>query len=489
MSNRETEQMPGGTETEDARLLSRVSAGDRDAWEALVSRHGDAAFAVLRSMLRSTQDAEDALQDTFIRIHRYAGSYKPDSHGNNARGWVVRVAARVALSMMSKRKTSEQHEAQVTPRGEEPEEARKAEKREAHELLRTAVRQLPEHLRVPVVLHFAGELSQRDIARELQCPRSTVADHIRQGLDRLRYRLNALGVSGVSALVPGAIGASVSEAKISKTLSTKLLTQFDSPAAASARATIVTKGASLSTPALVGACLLVALAGTVGVWWSGHSRVTETEPRPESKSPRKSPDRSKPLYAKWDFANGPASDLEILQGIWTWKKINGAGAMIADPDADTGTVCVLLPQRPSMKPLKITLDVTVRRKGEHSLDAVWVNERGTVPCACWSVQRTVSRLRCKREIFLLGEYAVNQINGKTSTIYRFEQARPGSRLTLFIKNWIVHEIQLRELDEHDAEVLAIDPAAQKQALLGQGATHTFKTTRPFKESVRGLLTP
>jgi hypothetical protein len=90
---------------------------------------------------------------------------------------------------------------------------------------------------------------------------------------------------------------------------------------------------------------------------------------------------------------------------------------------------------------------------------------------------------------VIGQYAVHRTNGQTSTVYRYEHVGPGCRMTLLIRGWIVHGIQLRELDEADAEVRAIDPNAEKQALLRQRATYRSKPAVPIKEGARGIQTP
>src|SRR5438270_6135116 len=54
----------------DEKLVARTLAGDRGAFRALVERHYTAVFRLCRSILRSSEDAEDATQEVFVRVHQ-----------------------------------------------------------------------------------------------------------------------------------------------------------------------------------------------------------------------------------------------------------------------------------------------------------------------------------------------------------------------------------------------------------------------------------
>jgi RNA polymerase sigma factor (sigma-70 family) len=87
-------QQAGGEAT-DQELLGRfVQNQDEAAFEVLVWRHGPMVLAVCRRMLRHAQDAEDALQATFLTLVRKAGSIrKRQALGS----WLHKVAFRIAL--------------------------------------------------------------------------------------------------------------------------------------------------------------------------------------------------------------------------------------------------------------------------------------------------------------------------------------------------------------------------------------------------------
>jgi RNA polymerase sigma-70 factor (ECF subfamily) len=84
----------------DEQLIGLVASGDREAFHALVDRHQPAVFRHLRTLTTTAQDAEDALQETFLAVFRYAGTYRGDS---SARTWLFTVARNSAFRLTRRR--------------------------------------------------------------------------------------------------------------------------------------------------------------------------------------------------------------------------------------------------------------------------------------------------------------------------------------------------------------------------------------------------
>lgn len=81
----------------DGETLARAQMGDRDAFRALYERYADVVYAFVRRMLGDDAAAEDALQDTFLRVARSLPSF--DSSGPAALStWILSIARRAALT-------------------------------------------------------------------------------------------------------------------------------------------------------------------------------------------------------------------------------------------------------------------------------------------------------------------------------------------------------------------------------------------------------
>jgi RNA polymerase sigma-70 factor (ECF subfamily) len=75
---------------DDDSLLIAIAGGDEQAYSTLVQRQGDRLYGYLMRLTRSPADAEDLLQETFLRVWRSADSYRP---GNVAAAtWIHRIA-------------------------------------------------------------------------------------------------------------------------------------------------------------------------------------------------------------------------------------------------------------------------------------------------------------------------------------------------------------------------------------------------------------
>lgn len=92
---------PGGCSAFEERLIARVLEGDAEAAEALVRQFGGAMLAVTGRILRSGDDAEDALQDAFVQVFQKLGSFR---RGCRLSTWLHRVAVNAALLKLRSRK-------------------------------------------------------------------------------------------------------------------------------------------------------------------------------------------------------------------------------------------------------------------------------------------------------------------------------------------------------------------------------------------------
>lgn len=90
----------------DARDVERVLAGDQDAFRLLVERHSRGLFRLAYRMTRNEQDAEEVVQDTFLRAYRKLDRFESRA---NFGTWIYRIAVNCSLDRIRKRRTEDQH--------------------------------------------------------------------------------------------------------------------------------------------------------------------------------------------------------------------------------------------------------------------------------------------------------------------------------------------------------------------------------------------
>jgi RNA polymerase sigma factor (sigma-70 family) len=205
---------PGSKGLSDAELLDRyVQRADEAAFELLLWRHGPMVHGVCRRVLRRIEDADDAFQATFLTLVRKASSVR---RGAAVGAWLHQVAHRVALRVR----------ASATPReplASEPEASstdHEGDWRELSPILDEEVRRLPVRYREPVVLCYLEGRTHAEAARELGCPKGTVAVRLMRSRKLLQKRLTRRGVTLAGGLLALGSIPPASAALVARTLRT-----------------------------------------------------------------------------------------------------------------------------------------------------------------------------------------------------------------------------------------------------------------------------
>jgi RNA polymerase sigma-70 factor (ECF subfamily) len=145
----------------DGELVARVLAGDGRAFEALVARHYDDCYRFARRMLGCAEDAEDAVQEAFLRVHRHVGRYREQ---DNFRAWVFRILVNQCRTLggrnakRARRFVSDSDAvARATVAGQE-------EGADLRDLLQKCLGELSETLREVALLRFGEEMEYSEMA-------------------------------------------------------------------------------------------------------------------------------------------------------------------------------------------------------------------------------------------------------------------------------------------------------------------------------------
>jgi RNA polymerase sigma-70 factor (ECF subfamily) len=170
------------TERTDAALVEQCLDGNREAFSELVRRHQDRVFHFAVRVTADRDDAVDLAQETFIRAYRKLGLYDPEYSFAN---WLLSICANLGKnrirSEFRRRKAQEAHWEVVSQTRPGP-DPRKAE-------LSEALRQMPEKLRLPLVLKHVEGLSYDEIADVLKIGVSAAKMRVKRAREELVRKL------------------------------------------------------------------------------------------------------------------------------------------------------------------------------------------------------------------------------------------------------------------------------------------------------------
>ena len=147
-------------------LIRKIAGGDKKAFEKLYGLMKTDVFSFAFSICNNWQIAKDALQDVFIKINRYAHTYKPNS---NPKAWILTLTKHTVLNILRK-------ENRCVPREEieNNTEYDQTTKVENHLLIEQLLESLNETERQIVTLHALSGLKHSEISEILNKPYGTV---------------------------------------------------------------------------------------------------------------------------------------------------------------------------------------------------------------------------------------------------------------------------------------------------------------------------
>jgi RNA polymerase sigma-70 factor (ECF subfamily) len=186
----------------DADLAKRAAQGDRAAFHLIMRRNNRALFRTARSILKDDNDAQDAVQEAYLRAFQAMDAFRGEAA---LRTWLVRIVANQALELLrrNKRRAEVHHVDGQTADGdamkrdnaeagaELPEDA--ALRAQMRRLLEAAVDALPDDFRAAFVLRAVEGFSVEETASALDIPQATVRTRYFRAKQLLRDMLSREG--------------------------------------------------------------------------------------------------------------------------------------------------------------------------------------------------------------------------------------------------------------------------------------------------------
>jgi RNA polymerase sigma-70 factor (ECF subfamily) len=189
-------------ELTDAAFVAKARSGDADAYRVLVERHSRALFRLAFRMTGNESDAEDVVQESFLRAYRQLGKFDERATFGT---WLYRIATNCSLDLVrSRKRRSEQvaaadagldgapHDPLMNVPAAGPTPERSALSTEVRERVAEAMNDLSATERTAFVLrHFEG-MCIEDVSRVLECQPGAAKHSVFRAVQKLRRALEPL---------------------------------------------------------------------------------------------------------------------------------------------------------------------------------------------------------------------------------------------------------------------------------------------------------
>jgi RNA polymerase sigma-70 factor (ECF subfamily) len=170
----------------DYRLMYGIQKGDMVMFNQMVDRYKDRLMNVIGRMLSSQEEAEDIVQETFVRVYQHRQSF---NFKHCFSTWIYTIALNLARNELRKRRKFKFYDI-TEMQGNESEFAVEPEvPSNLPQALNKAISQLPEKYRIAFVLRDVQELPYEEVAKVLDVPLGTVKSRVNRARLMLREKL------------------------------------------------------------------------------------------------------------------------------------------------------------------------------------------------------------------------------------------------------------------------------------------------------------
>ena len=158
----------------DQEIIDSVKLGNQSDYSIIVDRYKDKAFSLLKKMLKNEQDAEETLQDCFLKAYNSLSGFKGEAKFST---WFYRIVYNTALTKLSSKKRKTENEMSSVHEHfdlESDYDYNVSERKDMSELINELVNKLPEKHSAIINLFYLDEMSCEEISKVLNISLSNV---------------------------------------------------------------------------------------------------------------------------------------------------------------------------------------------------------------------------------------------------------------------------------------------------------------------------
>jgi len=197
-------QLANSAELTDEEVVTRVLNGETALFEILMRRYNQRLYRVARSILRQDDEAEDVMQDAYVRAYQHLGQFAGRAKFST---WLTRIAVHEALARAHRGKRYDALEGLSAVQGEAmkfasaaPSPEQEVATAQSHAILEEAILSLPESYRTVLMMRDIEELTTAEAAESLDITEQNVKVRLHRARALLRRELyTRAGVSSADA--------------------------------------------------------------------------------------------------------------------------------------------------------------------------------------------------------------------------------------------------------------------------------------------------
>ncbi|WP_010171954.1 RNA polymerase sigma factor [Bacillus coahuilensis] len=176
--------MKGGTEVNERNLITQMKQGNTDAFKILYEEHVEYALRIASTIMKDHAAAPDVVQESFIKVYKNIHQFEVD---RPFKPWFYQILLNECRRHMKKHKRvipTELNENRDLPQCMDRYYV------EEYESLYQAVQQLADHQRIPIILKYIEDLTEKQIAEILELNINTIKSRLFKGRKKLKYLLS-----------------------------------------------------------------------------------------------------------------------------------------------------------------------------------------------------------------------------------------------------------------------------------------------------------